>query len=96
MSRNTPRFMPLAAALAGLAGTSAIAADPAAAKTPDSLDSDHATAARASDLVPNKIVSTGADLMGFLVTKTPSGTVLAQHVSHASHSSHTSHYSSSR
>jgi hypothetical protein len=71
-------------------------ADPALATTPEPQSPDQTTAAQATGLVPNKIVSTGADLMGFLVTKTASGTVVAQHASHASHSSHASHYSSSR
>jgi hypothetical protein len=96
MSRNTPKLMPLAAALAGLAGTSAVVADPASANVPEPQSPGQTAAAQVSGVVPNKIVSTGADLMGFLVTKTASGIVVAQHASHASHSSHASHYSSSR
>jgi His-Xaa-Ser system protein HxsD len=88
--------MSLAAAIAGLAGTSAIVADPAEAKTTEPQSPNQAVPALATGLIPNQIVSTGADLMGFLVTKTSNGTVLAQHASHASHSSHSSHYSSSR
>jgi hypothetical protein len=88
--------MSLAAAIAGLAGTSAIVANPAEAKTTEAKSPDQAAPAQATGLIPNQIVSTGADLMGFLVTKMSNGTVLAQHASHASHSSHSSHYSSSR
>jgi hypothetical protein len=93
MSNNRPGLMSLAAALAGLAGTSAMVTDPALAKAPESQSPEQSTAAQATGLVPNKIVSTGADFMGFLVTKSLSGTVVAQHASHASHASH---YSSSR
>jgi len=96
MSRNTPKLMPLAAALAGLAGTSAVVADPASANVLEPQSPGQTAAAQVNGGVPNKIVSTGADLMGFLVTKTASGIVVAQHASHASHSSHASHYSSSR
>jgi hypothetical protein len=84
--------MPLAAALAGLTGTAAVVA-PASASAPEPQGLDQATTAKATGLVPNKIVSMGTDFMGFLVTKTASGTVVAQHASHASHASH---YSSSK
>ena len=95
MSRIIPKLMPLAAALAGLSGTAAVVA-PASANAPEPQNLDQGTAAQMTDLVPNKIVSIGADLMGFLVAKTANGVVVAQHASHASHSSHASHYSSGR
>ncbi len=99
MSRNVPKLMSLAAALAALAGASAIISDPAEAKTSDPRSADLAEAAKATGLIPNTLVSAGEDFLGFIVTKASDGTVLAQHVSHyshRSHASHSSHYSSAR
>jgi hypothetical protein len=61
-------------------------------------DSAQAPAANPADtapsVTPNTIVSTGQDLLGFVVNEQADGTIVAQHVSHASHASHRSHYSS--
>lgn len=98
MSKQSPRIVPLAVALAALTGTTAIIANPAEAKVtkPDEANSPEAT--RATVRTPNRIVSVGEDFLGFTVTKAADGTALAQHdshYSHSSHSSHSSHYSSS-
>jgi hypothetical protein len=95
MSRATPKLMSLAAALAALAGTSAVLSDPSEAKiTPSESDGGPTTAGLG--VSPNRMVSTGRDLLGFTVTKGTDGIMVAQHASHASHSSHSSHFSSSR
>lgn len=97
MSTNTPKIMPLAAALAALAGTSAMVANPAEAKTANPVESTALNAEHASGLTPNRIISIGRDFLGFIVTTAADGTMLAEHyshTSHASHSSHSSHYSS--
>lgn len=47
--------------------------------------------------MPNSLVVSGEDVLGFLVTEQADGTIVAahtSHVSHASHASHHSHYSS--
>jgi hypothetical protein len=94
MPRKSPIIMPLAAALAALTGTAAVVAAPAEAKTIDRGPSKSADATPVSGLMPNRIVSIGEDLLGFIVTDMADGTVVAQHYSHSSHSSHASHYSS--
>jgi hypothetical protein len=86
--------MSLAAALAALGGSAAIVSGPAEAKPTDQRESTAPDAAKPSDLIPNQILSVGENLLGFIVTKTPDGTVLADHTSHYSHSSHSSHHSS--
>lgn len=66
----------------------------APATEPD--DTVQAHKANASTL-PNSLVVSGEDVLGFLVTEQPDGTIVAahtSHVSHASHASHHSHYSS--
>jgi len=97
MSNTPPKIMSLAAALAALAGTSAIVSDRAEAKTTAAMEYTTPDAGPVSDLRPNRIVSIGKDFLGFIVTTAADGTMLAQHyshTSHASHSSHSSHYSS--
>jgi hypothetical protein len=97
MSSTSPKIMSLAAALAALAGTSAIVSDRAEAKATSPTDATTPDTRRPTDLTPNQIVSVGEDFLGFIVTTAADGTMLAQHyshVSHSSHSSHASHYSS--
>jgi hypothetical protein len=94
MARQTPVILPLATALASLAGVPATV-DDAAAKTADSSS----TANTQSNSVaqsgqPNLIFKAGEDLLGLIVTQQPDGTIIAQHASHSSHASHHSHYSS--
>jgi hypothetical protein len=87
-------ILPLAAALGALAGAQATTTDananvpvsPAASAMP-------AEAARGGPTA-NTIVSTGENLLGFVIGERADGTVVAQHSSHASHASHHSHYSS--
>jgi hypothetical protein len=94
MPVKSSKVMSLAAALAALTGTGAVISAPAEAKATSQGESTVPDVEQTSDLIPNQIVSGGKDLLGFIVTKTADGTVVAQHVSHASHSSHTSHTSS--
>ena len=97
MSTNTPKIMPLAAALATLVGTGAMVGHPAEAKTANPVESTVPNTEHMSGLTPNRIISVGKDFLGFIVTTAADGTMLAQHyshTSHASHSSHSSHYSS--
>lgn len=91
---QAPKILPLAAALAALTGTAIANSGPADAKAVEPSPTSPAVGQGASGLIPNRIVSVGSDLMGFIVTKAPDGTVLADHTSHYSHSSHSSHYSS--
>lgn len=93
-AEEVPIIMPLAAALAALTGTAVVVAAPAEAKTIEPGPSNPASATSVSGLMPNRIVSIGEDLLGFIVTDMADGTVVAQHYSHSSHSSHASHYSS--
>ena len=87
-------ILPLATALGALAGAQAAATeananvpvDPAASVTPADATNEGLTA--------NTIVSTGTNLLGFVVGERADGTVVAQHSSHASHASHASHVSS--
>lgn len=98
MSKTPIQLVSLASALAALSGTAGLASTPADAKVtaPDSTDT--LKVDQANGLQPNMFMSSGRDLLGMIVTKTPDGTVLAEHYSHYSHSSHashSSHYSSS-
>ncbi|WP_408904209.1 His-Xaa-Ser repeat protein HxsA2 [Pararoseomonas sp. SCSIO 73927] len=91
MKKHIP-LLSLAAAIAALPTTSD------AARTPDvAPESNESHRSGVSRIIPNQIVVSGDDLLGFLVTRAEDGTVVAQHsshVSHSSHSSHRSHYSS--
>ena len=93
MSSKTPRIISLAAALAALTGTTAVVSDPADAKTTEPSAADPTDGTKAIGLTPNRIVSVGEDLLGFIVSKAADGTVVADHTSHYSHSSHSSHHS---
>ena len=97
MSKQSPKIVPLAVALAALTGTTAIASGPAEAKATNHEESNSADAMQATGRTPNRLLSVGEDLLSFTVTTAADGTMVAQHeshVSHASHSSHSSHYSS--
>jgi hypothetical protein len=90
---KSPTILPLAAALAALAGLSATAPDPTNAKTAEPTGRDGLSGIAAAKPAPNRIVTTGQALLGFTVNKAANGTVVAQHGSHVSHHSHHSHYS---
>jgi hypothetical protein len=83
-------IMSVAAALGALAST-APATDAKAATSPNAVVPQPTAAAQAGQ--PNTLVSTGQDLLGFIVNEQADGTIVAQHVSHASHASHASHHS---
>jgi hypothetical protein len=95
MPRESPKVIPLAAALAALAGTAAINSPPVDARATNGPETPNAPDRMPiSGMTPNRIVSIGDDFLGFIVTDMADGTVVAQHYSHQSHSSHSSHYSS--
>ena len=90
MSDSRVSIIPLAAALGALtAGTPAATQAATAPQVPDVAN----PAKQADPASANVLVSTGRDLLGFMVDTRADGTVVAQHVSHASHASHASHSS---
>jgi hypothetical protein len=89
MKNRRITILPLAAALSALATVPATETSAAAPAT----DAVTPQADKLADQAPNTFVSTGEDLLGFLVTTAPDGTIVAQHRSHSSHSSHSSHHS---
>jgi hypothetical protein len=95
MPNKSPKIVSLAAALAALTHGASSVATSAEAKADRGGVSDHESdAVRSHGTALNRLITTGDDLLGFIVTDLPDGTVVAQHYSHASHASHASHYSS--
>jgi hypothetical protein len=94
MKRGNKTILPLASALAALAGNGLIGGDANSAVASDAGKAADLEANQKTVGQPNTIISTGETLLGFIMTEQPDGTVIAQHVSHASHASHASHYSS--
>jgi hypothetical protein len=82
--------LPLATALASLAGAASASAPANTSAEPTSGPAD---AQGVNKVQPNTIFTAGEDLLGLLVTTNADGTVVAQHSSHYSHSSHASHAS---
>lgn len=96
-------LVPVAAAIAALAGNSEAAAD----LTPANSVNQNGTEAKITNTVvqpnPQKegepLLSTGGDIFKYVLKRAESGAIFAQHeshASHASHASHRSHYSSSQ
>ena len=78
-------LLSLGAALASLTGLSVQGAE---AKSITGNDVGASAAENtAIKLEPNAHYQVGEDLLGFVVTKQPDGTIVAQHASHASHAS---------
>jgi hypothetical protein len=97
MKRRSPHFMSLAAALAALTAGAALTPGVAAVSHDRSTGHDETLPADSLAGRANRHMVVGEDLMGFIVTESAGGVMLAQHASHASHashSSHSSHYSS--
>lgn len=92
MGRKSKVVLPLATALASLAGTPAVT-DQAVAKAPETTGpaTQDANAVRTGS--PNLVFKAGDELLGLVVSEQADGTVLAQHYSHSSHASHASHAS---
>lgn len=93
MERKRTVILSISAALA------ALGLPPAFAATEQSAD-DTGTATPGSAVTPpfsrdevNQIVRVGDDFMGFVVSQSADGTVVAGHYSHTSHASHQSHQS---
>jgi hypothetical protein len=94
MPSKSPKVVPLAAALATLAGTAVINPLPANAKGTDEPDARNLPdRIPISGVTPNRFVLVGEDILSFIVTDMADGTMVAQHYSHQSHSSHSSHSS---
>jgi hypothetical protein len=93
VKRKPATILPLASALAALAGGALPTTQSKAAVPGDAPAATPQRVSPATTLVPNTLVSTGETLLGFVMTDQPDGTVIAQHVSHASHASHASHSS---
>ena len=93
MAGTSKTVLSLGAALASLTGLSVQGAE---AKT--TVASDDVTSPAKLDLgakpTPNAHFQVGEDLLGFVMTKQPDGTIVAGHSSHSSHASHASHVSS--
>ncbi|UPJ25890.1 His-Xaa-Ser repeat protein HxsA2 [Bradyrhizobium sp. CW1] len=93
MTDKSKILLSLGAALASLTGLSVHGAE----AKPTVLNDD-VTSAVKQDLhakpAPNAHFQAGEDLLGFVMTKQPDGTIVAGHSSHASHASHSSHASS--
>lgn len=91
MTRKRIVILPLAATLGALAGTApvvdanAATSSNVAAPQPD----------RSNLGAPNAFIVVGEELLGFVISQQPDGTIIAQHRSHASHASHSSHSSHS-
>lgn len=85
-------IMPLAAAVAALSPALATTQAQASGSS-ETIEASQLPSATLSEPA-NTIVSTGRDLLGFVVNERADGTVVAYHSSHASHASHASHYSS--
>jgi hypothetical protein len=94
MSTKNPKILTVAAALAALPNIPAATSSLAEAKGSEALSTDPSKPNDRSGQ-PNAFANVGSDVLGFIVTNTPDGLVLAQHFSHSSHASHASHYSSS-
>ena len=90
MFRKPIVLLPLATALASLAGAVG-ASVPNSSPTAKPLGP--ADDPGAKDIKSERVIASGEDLLGFLVTTSADGTVVAQHSSHSSHSSHASHAS---
>lgn len=90
------KIVPLAVALAALAGTTTVAS-PAEAKVTEPNTPKALIGVQGAKPEPNTLARVGEDYLGFVVSKAEDGTVVAwhsSHASHASHASHSSHYSS--
>jgi len=89
MKPRNKAILPLASALAALAGNGSTIGD-ANAETPTNASNTVDVGANQKTAAgqPNKILSTGEALFGFITTDQSDGTIVAQHVSHESHASH--------
>lgn len=76
MKQNPTVILPLATALASLAGGATHATTATVIEPTDAAKADTNT------VQPNTIFKAGDDLLGLLVTAATNGTVVAQHASH--------------
>jgi hypothetical protein len=92
MAEKSKLLLSLGAALASLTGMSMQGAE---AKTTlvDDVNSSVKQDLNGAKPAPNAHFQVGEDLLGFVMTKLPDGTMIAGHSSHASHASHSSHSS---
>jgi hypothetical protein len=91
--KKSKLVLSLGAALASLTGIVPQPADAKANASEPKTDSLQPAADRAEQAPANAYFQFGEDLLGFVVTMQPDGTIVAGHSSHASHASHSSHAS---
>jgi hypothetical protein len=93
MARTSKILLTLGAALASLTGPSVLSAE---ARLASPNDDANLPASNYPEVKPepNAHFQAGEDLLGFVMTKQPDGTIIAGHSSHSSHASHASHVSS--
>ena len=94
MAEKSKVLLSIGAALASLSGMSVQGAEAKTAVVNDDASTAATQALGSAKLIPNAQFQAGEDLLGFVMTKQPDGTIVAQHSSHASHASHASHSSS--
>ena len=92
MAEKSKILLSLGAALASLAGFSVQGAEAKQAVPNNDVISPMKQGLDAKP-APNAHFQVGEDLLGFVMTKLPDGTIIAGHSSHASHASHSSHSS---
>jgi hypothetical protein len=92
MAEKSKVLLSLGAALASLTGMSVqgAVAKPTVGDDVSSSAKENPTIKPAA----NAHFQVGEDLLGFVMTKQPDGTIIAGHSSHSSHASHASHASS--
>ena len=93
MAKKSKLLLSIGAALASLSGLSMQSAEAKPAVGNDNVTSPVDQALQAKP-APNAHFQVGEDLLGFVMTKQPDGTIIAGHSSHASHASHASQASS--
>jgi hypothetical protein len=92
MAEKSKILLSLSAALASLTGMSVQGAEARTAIV-DDVNSSSKQDLNAVRPAANAHFQVGEDLLGFVMTKLPDGTIVAGHSSHASHASHSSHSS---
>ena len=91
---SSKQILSLGAAIASLTGAQVLSTEAQATSAAGDVKTSNVGAASSlPQLEPNAHYRIGEDLLGFVMTQQPDGTLVAQHSSHASHASHHSHAS---
>lgn len=93
MAEKSKSLLSIGTALASLLGLSGQGAEAKIAVVNDGPITTANQALDSAKPAPNAHFQVGEDLLGFVMTKLPDGTIVAGHSSHASHASHSSHSS---